>query len=430
MSALLFEPLQLPYFARLTDYVGAWALESAAAAHLFRLARSMDMAAHLAELSHQNEPIKSALEKTPAGDGKSIALVRLTGLLMKGASSLGGTSTVQARRDIRQATADPDVGGIVLAIDSPGGTVAGTDALAQDVKAARAQKPVITHIDDTGASAAYWAGVNATRIYASGPTAMVGSIGTYQVIQDLSAAAEKEGVRTLVFATGHLKGLGVPGTKVTDEQAAHVQSLVNGVHGSFRSAVQEGRHLSDQQIMEVSHGGAMTATAAKAAKLIDGIQPLSQTMDEMMRLMKKKMPMQPGMIGGLPMLGVDLDILLVFTHNSDTAKSEPDWGSVDKTALPMLAFADHGDGADKKSSWSYPHHFVQNAGGKDDNGVWTTGDLLLHTGGLAAAWSAAMGGRSGQKASPAVIAHLAAHRKALGLDKTQSLGGLPMRMRG
>lgn len=101
-----------------------------------------------------------------------------------------------------------------------------------------------------------------------------------------------------------------------------------------------------------------------------------------------------------------------LTHNSTVAKSEPAWSAVDKTKLPRNAFADQGK-ADEKSTWKYPHHWVSG------------GTMYLHRGGLNAAWSAAQGGRSGQKASPAVIAHLQVHRKALGLDQKQSMELIP-----
>lgn len=278
---MLTDWMLTPAFARLADYVGLWSMEACAAASLFQLARSMNLGAHIAE-APVNPPLLSLLEKIPAAEtGKSIAVVRLSGILMKGQTSMGGTSTVQARRDVRQAAADPEVSGILLAIDSPGGTVSGTDDLAQDVRAAGRRKPVVAQIEDLGASAAYWVASQASAVYANSPTALVGSIGTYQVIQDYSEAAARDGIRTLVFATGSLKGLGTPGTKVTEEQAAHVQSLVDAVQSSFDAAVQRGRGLSNRQLADVRHGGVLTATAALEAKLIDGIQPLSKTLAEM-----------------------------------------------------------------------------------------------------------------------------------------------------
>jgi HK97 family phage major capsid protein len=104
-----------------------------------------------------------------------------------------------------------------------------------------------------------------------------------------------------------------------------------------------------------------------------------------------------------------------FLHNDKTSDNEPDWSTVDKTALPRAAFADQGEPG-KKSTWKYPHHWIENAGGKDADGIFTTGTMYLHKGGLNAAWSAANGGRSGQEASQAVKDHLQAHRKSLGIE--------------
>lgn len=109
---------------------------------------------------------------------------------------------------------------------------------------------------------------------------------------------------------------------------------------------------------------------------------------------------------------------LAFTHNSKLAPSEPEWGSVDKGKLPRVAFARKGE-ADKKSTWGFPHHWVKGGKATDANGVYTDGTLYLHKGGLNAAWSAAHGGRSGQKAEQAVISHLRAHYAALGIKKAE-----------
>lgn len=104
---------------------------------------------------------------------------------------------------------------------------------------------------------------------------------------------------------------------------------------------------------------------------------------------------------------------MALTHNSKLGEGAPKWGSVDKTKLPRNAHADKGD-AGKKSTWKYPHHWVKDGGDLNDDGVYASGDMYLHEGGLNAAWSAANGGRSGDKAPAAVLAHLQAHRKALG----------------
>lgn len=272
--------LTVPAFARISDYIGLWCLADEAATLLRQLALSMDLRGHVEQGA---EPLRAALEKTTGPAGKSIAVIKLTGILMKSQSSMGGTSTIQARRDLRQAVSDPDTAGILLAIDSPGGTVAGTSDLAEEVKAAGKVKAVWAHIDDLGASAAYWVASQASRIVANSGTALVGSIGTIQTMTDYSAAAEKAGLKTLVFATGPMKGLGTPGSKITDEQIAHVQALVDGVQKHFDTAVMRGRGLSAKELAAVRHGGVFTAEAALESRLIDAIQPLGKTLAEFSR---------------------------------------------------------------------------------------------------------------------------------------------------
>jgi HK97 family phage prohead protease len=107
------------------------------------------------------------------------------------------------------------------------------------------------------------------------------------------------------------------------------------------------------------------------------------------------------------------------SHNSTVADNEPSWGNVDRTSLPEVAFVWQAAGTDveKKSTWKFPHHWVQNGGNPNDMGIYTTGEMFLHRGGLNAAWAAAMGARSGQEAERAVINHIQAHRKALGIDE-------------
>jgi len=108
-----------------------------------------------------------------------------------------------------------------------------------------------------------------------------------------------------------------------------------------------------------------------------------------------------------------------FKHNNSVADSEPSWGSVDKTKLPRVAFANMGSEG-QKSTWGYPHHWVQGGGNPSDAGVYTTGTMYLHKGGLNAAWAAAQGARSGQEASSAIKSHLDAHRRAIRVQEAIS----------
>lgn len=110
---------------------------------------------------------------------------------------------------------------------------------------------------------------------------------------------------------------------------------------------------------------------------------------------------------------------MAFTHDSELAEREPDWSEVDKSRLPRAAFADRGEPG-KKSTWRYPHHWVKDGAERDEKGIYTAGTLHLHRGGLAAAYAAAKGARSGQEAPPEVVEHLEAHRRAVGMGEQGS----------
>ena len=270
--------IDAPQFARLDEWYGLWAIEPVRFARMLDVLRSTDLHRHAAA----GVPARaSTLEMIGGRNGKSIALLRATGTLMKQQPSMGGTSTIQLRRDLRQAASDPNVSGILLAIDSPGGTVSGIGDLAADVKSARKQKPVWSHIDDLGASAAYWLASQSDAVFANSPTALVGSIGTVMTIYDTSAMAEKEGVKPLVFATGPLKAAGAPGTVVTEEQASYFSKMVSDTQASFDDAVKRGRGLSATQLATVRSGAVYLAPEAQSLKLLDGIRPLDVTLAEL-----------------------------------------------------------------------------------------------------------------------------------------------------
>ncbi len=276
-----------PAFNRLADWVGLWAMEPLSFRCLAEQLSRIDLAAHV--INEKPPEMKSALEKVPARNGQSVAIVKVMGTLMKSQSSVGGgTSTVQLRRDIRQAATDQEVSAILLAIDSPGGTSAGTDDLASEVRMAAKQKPVWAHIDDLGASAAYWVASQASQIFANSPTAQVGSIGTFMVVYDMSEAAANEGIKVHRFATGPLKGAGARGTVLTEEQRAHLQQLTDETQSSFDAGVKRGRSLTDRQLADVRTGGVWTAQNAINMKLIDGIRPLGKTLDELVKFSSNK----------------------------------------------------------------------------------------------------------------------------------------------
>ncbi len=209
-----------------------------------------------------------------------VAIIRMDGPMKKAKSSLGGCSTVECRRAIRAAVADEDVDSILLWITSPGGHVAGTKELADDVRLAKGSKRVHAHIEDMGASAAYWIASQAERVSANA-TAFIGSIGTYSILYDQSAQFEKEGVKVHVISTGSHKGAGAPGTEVTPAVLKDAQEMVDGLNEFFLAAVERGRGFARDQLLELADGRVHLAERARSLGLIDTVQTLEDALREL-----------------------------------------------------------------------------------------------------------------------------------------------------
>jgi len=272
--------------ARLHDYFGTWAVEPTRFFAAWNRVSQMNLPAHVQVNTEHTKvlarPPLIIAGPTNGNQGDNIAVIQAVGTLMKQASSLEeSTSTVALRRQIRQAVADPTVGGIILSIDSPGGTSAGTASLAMDVRRAAAIKPTWAFVDDLAASAAYWIASQADRIDANDHSALVGSIGTIIGLWDISKWADKQGIEAVVVATGELKGTAFPGTEITDAQRHYLQGLVDDVETSFESAVAAGRGIDADQVRRLATGQVYPASTALKEKLIDGIRSLDEVVAEM-----------------------------------------------------------------------------------------------------------------------------------------------------
>jgi|CXWL01.1.fsa_nt_gi signal peptide peptidase SppA len=220
-----------------------------------------------------------------------IAVVFLDGPIMKAASKFGGASSIATRQAIRAAVEDPKVNSILLHIDSPGGTAAGTQELYNDIRAADGKKPVYAHIDDLGASAAYWIAAGARRVTAN-PMAMIGSIGTFAVLKDTSKKMEMEGIKVHVISSGGLKGAGAGGSELTPEAIEEIQQLVNAQNEFFLEAVAMGRKMPMKGVRAVADGRMMMAADAKKAGLIDAVQSLDDVVGSYTEKIRNKKKMR------------------------------------------------------------------------------------------------------------------------------------------
>lgn len=199
-----------------------------------------------------------------------LGVIRIDGPMQKGFSKFGGTSTVAARVALRAALDDKQVKAIMFAVDTPGGTVSGTQQFAEDVNAATRQKPVGAFVDDMMASAGVWAMAGVSNITAI-PSANVGSVGAMALLEDTSGAAEAAGVQVHAITTGPFKAVGAPGVPVTDDHLAYMQNRVDGMGQMFFDAVNAGRGIDAERMKEIQSAKMYPATDAQRLGLVDDI---------------------------------------------------------------------------------------------------------------------------------------------------------------
>ncbi len=222
----------------------------------------------------------------------STAVIPVGGVIAKHASMVNGssqprgTATDVLRRALVETENDDTVGSRLFLIESPGGTVDGVQALSDDIHAAAAGggKPVWACFDDLGASAAYWIGSQASKVFASTKTTEVGSIGVYCVVPDYSRAFENKGVKVNVVRSVPDKGAGIYGAPLTDAQKALFQERIDSLHRSFVEAVARGRGRSAEQAAAWATGKVWDASKALQMGLVDGIRRPEELVSEMNRL--------------------------------------------------------------------------------------------------------------------------------------------------
>ncbi len=219
--------------------------------------------------------------------GGGIAVLPLYGVitqrgnLVDDVSGPGSVSTQVFAQALRQALADDTVSQILIDIDSPGGSVYGVSELADEIAAARTQKPVVAIANSLAASAAYWLGAQADELYVT-PGGEVGSIGVWQAHFDYSQALAAEGVTPTLISAGKYKVEGNPYAPLDEEAQGFMQSRVNDYYGTFTKAIARGRAAPIAQVRDgMGQGRVLGADAALAENMVDGVSTFDGVLKQM-----------------------------------------------------------------------------------------------------------------------------------------------------
>lgn len=217
--------------------------------------------------------------------GSLTAVVPLMGVITRhGYATWGGrvAGTSQLARHLTMLDADPAIGSIVLNVNSPGGSVYGTEELASVLAGIRdrGQTHTSSVADPLMASAATWIGTAVDEVAAI-PSADVGSIGVISMYSDYSAYLEKMGVKVDVIRTPDKKARFTGIEAMTDDMRETITTRNEAAYSRFVAAMARNRRVSEDDVKAKFGGGeVMNASEAVTAGMIDRVATLDQVIAE------------------------------------------------------------------------------------------------------------------------------------------------------
>lgn len=217
-----------------------------------------------------------------------VAVLPIEGVSAKRANLMaqisGGVSTELVARDLRAAVNDGSVHSIILAIDSPGGQVDGTQTLNQLIRQVGEVKPVVSLAGGVMASAAYWYGSAASQRYIVDGTTAVGSIGVIAKHMDVSVAEAQRGIKTTLIYAGRYKAVGSEFAPLSEGDRASMQERVDYLYSLFVADVAANLGLSPEKVhADMADGRVFVGQQAIAAGLVDGVATLEQLVEQLNR---------------------------------------------------------------------------------------------------------------------------------------------------
>ncbi len=194
------------------------------------------------------------------GGGDHLARVTISGVIT------GDRATLRLLEGLRSSSAKA----VLLVIDSPGGTVPGSEALYDGIRRVSEKKPVVAVVNNLAASGGYIAALGADRIVAR-QTSLVGSIGVLFQFPNVSQLLDKVGVKFEVVRSAPLKASPSGLEPTSPEARAAVNALVQESYDWFKGMVKARRNLTDAELAVVSDGRVFSGRQGVGLKLVDEV---------------------------------------------------------------------------------------------------------------------------------------------------------------
>jgi protease-4 len=220
------------------------------------------------------------------GSGPRIGIVEVKGPIGMGD---GGVDSERVLKQLRRFERDADIKAIVLRIDSPGGAVAPSQEIFDEVRKVAAKKTVVCSMGNVAASGGFYIAMGCPKgnIMAE-PGTLTGSIGVISQFPNLSRIAQRLDFKMETVKSGALKDAGNPFREMSPEDRAYWQGLIDRIYTQFLGAVVVSRGLPEEKVRRIADGRVISGAEALEAGLVDHLGNFYAAVDQAMEAAKLK----------------------------------------------------------------------------------------------------------------------------------------------
>ena len=206
---------------------------------------------------------------------QKISVINVDGVI---ANDANNDTIVDLLEDARK---DPNVSGVIMHVNSPGGSVYASEKIYKEIKKLQEEnKPVYSVMQELAASGGYYISAPCDKIFASNET-FTGSIGVIMQSYSLEGLFEKYGIKEQNITTGKMKDAGSPGKALDKEEKEYLQNLVDSAFSRFVKVVADGRDMSEADVRKLADGRVYDGSQALENGLVDKIGDLDDAYKDM-----------------------------------------------------------------------------------------------------------------------------------------------------
>lgn len=230
------------------------------------------------------------LEHTLQGEGPDkVLLISIDGTISddpkRGLFGYAPSLVQEVSSRLQLAEQDKDIKGLVIKVDSPGGTITASDILYNEIMRFKRKTgiKVVVSMMDVAASGGYYVSLAADEIMAH-PTTLTGSIGVIFIRPKVQGLMDKIGVSVEVSKSGRNKDMGFPFKPDTDEQKKIIDSIISDYAHRFQQLVRRHRSIPEKELEQVFTARIYSAAEAEKNGLVDSIGYLPQAIEKVCEL--------------------------------------------------------------------------------------------------------------------------------------------------